>query len=72
MAGSDEEALFARSRVVARTQGGRGTTASRRSSAFLGLGCPKSHREIEDSLVRFCDILNISIHVVELHRNLPH
>jgi len=35
---------------AARTQGGRGTIGCRRSSAFWGLGCPKTHHEIKDSL----------------------
>ena len=34
-----------------RTQGGRGINGSRRSSAFWGLGRPKTYHEIEDSLV---------------------
>jgi len=29
----------------------RGTNGWRRSSAFWGLGCPKTHHEIEDTLV---------------------
>ena len=31
-------------------KGGRGINGRRRSSAFWGLGCPKTHHEIKDSL----------------------
>ncbi len=36
---------------AARTQVGRGIIGYRRSSAFWGLRCPKTHHEIEDTLV---------------------